>query len=62
MEGKRRDRRIWRIACWWKMALLFFPCISCYKVISANVKYTNHIVEMPKDPASCIICYTTFEI
>ena len=38
MEGKRRDRRIWRTACWWKRALLSFPCISCYKVISANKK------------------------
>ena len=53
--------RICRTACWWRRALVSFPCISCYKVLSGNRKLNNHIVEMHKNPASCILCYTTFE-
>ena len=43
------------------LPLVSFPCISCYKVFSANNKLNNHIIEMHKDPASCILCYTSFE-
>ena len=32
-----------------------FPCISCYKVLSVKKKLNNHIVEMHKDQASCIL-------
>ena len=62
-RGREGMRRICRTACWWMRALhcTFFPCISCYKVLSANEKLNNHIVEMHKDPASCILCYTTLE-
>ena len=35
------------------LPLVFFPCISCYMVLSANKKLNNHIVEMHKDPTSC---------
>ena len=54
-------RRICRTACCWRRALVSFPCISCYMVFSAKKKLNNHIVEMDKDPSSCILCYTTFE-
>ena len=60
-RGRKGMRRICRTACWWRRALLSFRCISCYKVLSANKKLNNHIVEMHNDPASCILCYTTFE-
>ena len=59
--GRKGIRRIFRTACWWRRALLSFPCISCYKVLSANKKVNNHIEKMHKDPESCILCYTTFE-
>ena len=36
--------------------LPLIPCISYCKVLSAKKKLNNHIVEMPKDPASCILC------
>ena len=60
-RGGEGIRRICRTACWWRRALVSFPCISCYKVVSAKKKLNNHIVEMDKDPSSCIPCYTTFE-
>ena len=62
-RGREGMRRICRTACWWRRALhcTLFPCISCYKVLSTNEKLNNHIVEMHKDPASCILCYTTLE-
>ena len=62
-RGGEGIRRICRTACWWRraLALVSFPCISCYKVLSAKKKLNNHIVEMDKDPSSCIPCYTTFE-
>ena len=61
-RGREGMRRIYRTACWWRRELLSFPCISCYKVLSANKKLNNHIVEMHKDPSSCILCNTSFEI
>ena len=61
MEGREEMKRICRTACWWRRALVSFPCISCYKVLSANKKLNNHIIEIHKDPASSILCYKTFE-
>ena len=54
-RGREGIRRICRTACWWMRALVSFPCISCYKVLSANKKLNNCIIEMHKDPASCIL-------
>ena len=36
--------------------LISFTGISCFKVLSVKKKLNNNIVEMPKDPASCILC------
>ena len=49
-RGREGMRSICRTVCWWRRALVSFPCISCYKVLSANTKLKNHIVEMQKDP------------
>ena len=38
------------------LPLVSFHCSSCYKVLSAKKKLNNHIVEMQKDQASCILC------
>ena len=67
IEGKRRDEvdmqdslvveenRIVKFPLV-SLPLISFPCISCCKVLSAEKKLNNHIVEMLKDPASCILC------
>ena len=36
--------------------LISFPCISCYKVVFVKKNLNIHVVEMHKDPASCILC------
>ena len=72
MEGKRRiDEDMWDSQVVEQgmminfplvpLTLVTFPCISCYKVLSVNKKLNNHIVEMHKESASCILCYKTFE-
>ena len=33
-----------------------FPCCSCLEVLPAKKNLNKHIVEMRKDPTSCIIC------
>ena len=35
-RGREGMRRICRTPCWWRRALVSFPCISCYKVLSAK--------------------------
>ena len=36
--------------------LVSFPCSSCCKIFPAKNKLSNHIVDMPNDLTSCIIC------
>ena len=66
MEGKRRDEKEMQDSLVVEegmmvnfplvpLPLVSFPCISCYKVLSAKKKLNNHIVEMHKEPASCIL-------
>ena len=65
MEGKRRDEEDMQDSLVVEEGMLFnfpfvplplvsFPCSSFYKILS--VKKNNHIVEMHKAPASCILC------
>ena len=42
------------------LPLVSIPCISCYKVLSANKKLNNLIVDMHKYPASSILGYNFF--
>ena len=64
MEGKRRDEEDMQDSLVveegrmvkFPLPLIFFPCISWCKVLSAKRKLNNHIVEIHKDPESCILC------
>ena len=42
------------------LPIVSFPCSFCFKVLSAEKKLNNHIIEMHKDPTSCIVCLNTF--
>ena len=37
-----------------------FPCSSYSEVLPATKKLNKHIVDMHKEPTSCIICFKTF--
>ena len=67
MEGKRRDEEDMQDSLVVEEGMMFnfplvplplvsFLCRSCYKILSAKKKLNNHIVEMHKEPASCILC------
>ena len=67
MEGKRRDEEDMQDSLVVEEGMMFnfplvplplvsFLCSSCYKILSAKKKLNNHIVEMHKEPASCILC------
>ena len=66
MEGKRRDQEEMQDSLVVEecmivnfplvpLPLVSFPCSSCFKVLSAKKKLNKQIVEMHKDPTSCII-------
>ena len=67
MEGKRRDEEdmqdslVVEEGMMFNFPLVAFPLVSflsssCYKIMTANKKLNHHIVEMHKEPASCILC------
>ena len=67
MEGKRRDEEDMQDSLVVEEGMMFnfplvplplvsFPCSSCFEVLSAKKKLNNHIAEMQKDRASCILC------
>ena len=66
MEGKRRDEGDMQDSLvvaegmmfnfsLVPLPLVYFICSSCYKILSAKKKLNNHILEMHKEPASCIL-------
>ena len=67
MEGKRRDEEDMQDSLVVEEGMMFkfplvplplvsFLCSSCYKILSAQEKLNNHIVDMHKEPATCILC------
>ena len=72
MEGKRRDEEDMQDSLVVEEGMMFnfplvplplvsFICSSCYNILSAKKKLNNHIVEMHKEPASCILCLMLFK-
>ena len=71
IEGKRKDQEEMQDSLvleegmmvnlsLFPLPLVFFPCSSCYKAFFSKKNNNNQIVELHKDPTSCIICYDTF--